>query len=73
MADCLEKLLRTEKVKRYPEDEDLLEDYLKESRVINPQELAENILDEAVRRMGGYVSDDMSVIVTGIWERNKIK
>lgn len=54
-------------------DEDLLEDYLKESRVINPQELAENILDEAVRRMGGYVSDDMSVIVTGIWERNKIK
>ena len=57
----------------FDNDEGILEDYLRESRVINPQELAENILDEALRRNDGCVSDDMSVIVTGVWERGKIK
>ena len=57
----------------FENDEGILEDYLRESRVINPQELAENILDEALRRNDGCVSDDMSVIVTGVWERGKIK
>lgn len=52
----------------FDNDEDILEDYLRESSIINPQELAEKILDEAVKRRGG-VSDDMSVIVTGVWER----
>ena len=52
----------------FDNDEDVLENYLRESSIINPQELAEKILDEAVKIRGG-VSDDMSVIVTGVWER----
>ena len=52
----------------FDNDEDVLENYLRETSIINPQELAEKILDEAVKIRGG-VSDDMSVIVTGVWER----
>ena len=30
--------------------------------------MAQAIVDEAVRRNSGYISDDMSVIVAGVWE-----
>lgn len=45
--------------------------YLKRCEIINPQEIAKHILDEAVRRNGGKASDDMTVIVAGLWERGK--
>lgn len=45
--------------------------YLKRCEIINPQEIARHILDEAVRRNGDKASDDMTVIVAGIWERKK--
>ncbi len=46
-----------------------LSGYLKECEIINPQEIAGHILDEAVRRNEGKAEDDMTVIVAGIWER----
>ncbi|MDE6616453.1 MAG: SpoIIE family protein phosphatase, partial [Lachnospiraceae bacterium] len=53
----------------FMEDEEDLSGYLKRCEIINPQEIAKHILDEAVRRSGGKASDDMTVIVAGIWER----
>ncbi len=51
--------------------EEELEELLQEKRIINPQELAEAILEESIRRCGGFAYDDMSVIVAGVWERSK--
>lgn len=42
---------------------------LEEHRVVNPQELAEYIMEKTIERCGGSVRDDMSIIVAGIWER----
>ena len=53
----------------FMEDEEDLSGYLKRCEIINPQEIAKHILDEAVRRSGGKAPDDMTVIVAGIWER----
>lgn len=50
-------------------DENDLSEYLKRCDIINPQEIAKHILDEAIRRNGGKADDDMTVIVAGIWER----
>lgn len=38
--------------------------------MVNPQEIAEYILNEAVRRNNGRAEDDMTVIAAGIWERS---
>ena len=40
-----------------------------EHRIINPQELAEYILEQAVEWSGGRAQDDMSVIAAGVWKR----
>ncbi len=45
------------------------ERWLQEERIINPQELAQAILDQAVAACGGRAQDDMSVIAAGIWQR----
>lgn len=49
--------------------EEELESLLEEQKIVNPQELAEFILEETIERCGGCAYDDMSVIVAGIWER----
>lgn len=46
--------------------EEDLENYLEECIAIEPAELADMILEEAVMRQNGTVQDDMSVIVTSI-------
>ena len=51
--------------------EEELEELLSEKKIVNPQELAETILEESIRRCGGYAYDDMSVIEAGVWERVK--
>lgn len=51
-------------------DGNYLSEYLKKCEIVNPQEIAKYILDEAVRRNGGKAEDDMTVIAAGIWERN---
>lgn len=42
---------------------------LQKKKVVNPQELAEYVLEETIERCGGCARDDMSVIVAGIWNR----
>jgi len=45
-----------------------LEKYIGQIDAVNPGDMAQAIVDEAVRRNSGYISDDMSVIVAGVWE-----
>lgn len=45
-----------------------LEKYIRQIDTVNPGDMAQSIVDEAVRRSSGYISDDMSVIVAGVWE-----
>ncbi len=51
--------------------EEELEQLLREQRIVNPQELAEYIVDEAVNQNNGKVKDDMSVVVAAVWERTR--
>lgn len=53
---------------RAPELEQML---LEKKNVVNPQELAEYILEKTIERCNGCVRDDMSVIVAGIWDKCK--
>lgn len=53
----------------FADREEDLKEFLTCCKIINPQELAERVLDEAVERCEGTARDDMSVIVAGIWER----
>lgn len=48
-----------------------LEKLLQQTRIVNPKELAEYIVEEAVRQDDGRVRDDMSVVVAAIWERTR--
>ena len=50
-------------------EEELEELFLKKKKILNPQELAEYILESAITQCGGHVRDDMSVIAAGVWER----
>ena len=45
-----------------------LEKFIKQIEIVNPGDMAQAIVDEAVSRNKGTVSDDMSVIVAGVWE-----
>ena len=45
-----------------------LEKFIKKINIVNPGDMAQAIVDEAVKRSAGYISDDMSVIVAGVWE-----
>ena len=49
--------------------EEELEELLQDKKIINPQELAEYILEESIVRCGGFAYDDMSVIVAAVWAR----
>lgn len=43
--------------------------FLKSIRYINPQDIADSVLDEAKRLSKGEVKDDMTVLAARIWER----
>lgn len=45
-----------------------LSDYILENSVLNPQELAQNIVDKAIENCKGVALDDMSVIVARIYK-----
>ncbi len=53
-------------------DEETFYEYIRKCNKIDPQEFADSVLGEAVRRCDGSARDDMSIIIAGIWERNKI-
>ena len=46
-----------------------LEDIISSIRTDNAGVLAEQILEQVLIRMGGHAMDDMTVLVTGIWEK----
>lgn len=46
-----------------------LEDLINGSDTLNPQKLADTILDAAKERAGGVALDDMTVLVFRVWER----
>ncbi len=38
----------------------------------NPAEMAERLLHQAFLACGGYIYDDMTILVAGVWENNRI-
>lgn len=52
----------------FSEEKYNLEKFIRQTDIVNPGDMAQAIVDEAVRRSAGYISDDMSVIVAGVWE-----
>lgn len=58
-------------VDAFTDREEELECLIREHRIVNPQELAEYIVDEAVAQSEGKVHDDMSVVVAAVWERTR--
>ena len=46
-----------------------LADIIAAARTDNAGVLAETILDQVLQRTGGHAMDDMTVLVTGIWEK----
>lgn len=44
--------------------------YIRQMESLNPQLVAESILEEAVGRCGGQPSDDMTVLVAKVWKKS---
>ncbi len=60
----LEKLLRTEKVKKYPEDEDLLEDVIVENKqAIEMANIYSGILSETRDAFASVISNNLNVVM----------
>lgn len=59
VLDCLEGI----------EKEEELKDILLDMDVTNPQEMADTLLERVRERSNGKVRDDMTVLVTGFWEK----
>lgn len=52
--------------------ERVLEEHISELTEISPGELAERLLELALRSCGGHIRDDMTVLVAGIWENTAV-
>ena len=50
------------------EDELWFESIFSKFRSYNPKDIADYIMSEAVKKAGGEVNDDMTVVVSRIWE-----
>ena len=60
----LEKLLRTEKIKKYPEDEDLLEDVIVENKqAIEMAKIYSDILSGTMDAFASVISNDLNVVM----------
>ena len=60
----LEKLLRTEKIRKYPEDEDLLEDVIVENKqAIEMANIYSNILSGMMDAFASVISNNLNVIM----------
>ena len=51
-----------------PGDKALLK-YIRQLESLNPQIVADSILEEAARRCGGRPYDDMTVLVAKVWKK----
>ena len=60
----LEKLLRTEKIKKYPEDEDLLEDVIVENKqAIEMADIYSNILSGTMDAYASVISNNLNIVM----------
>ena len=60
----LEKLLRTEKIKKYPEDEDLLEDVIVENKqAIEIAKIYSDILSGTMDAFASVISNNLNVVM----------
>ena len=60
----LEKLLRTEKIKKYPEDEDLLEDVIVENKqAIEMAKIYSDILSGTMDAFASVISNNLNVVM----------
>ncbi|MCR4436448.1 MAG: stage II sporulation protein E [Clostridiales bacterium] len=64
MSDGIADLFKPEEQKDMP-----LADFIRQIESINPQDVADRILEEACRRCGGKPADDMMVIAAKIWKK----
>jgi len=49
--------------------EEWVREVLRETDTINPQEMADRILQTAIQNAGNYIGDDMTVLVAKIWKK----
>lgn len=62
-----EKLLKTEKVKRYPEDEDLLEDVIIENRqALEMANIYSGILNSTMDTFSSVISNNLNVVMKSL-------
>lgn len=60
----LEKLLRTEKIRKYPEDEDLLEDVIVENKqAIEMANIYSNILSGMMDAFASVISNNLNIVM----------
>jgi len=52
--------------------EEILKQVIEEITEQNPGEIAEKLLHFAIRSCGGHISDDMTIIVAGVWEKSAL-
>ena len=50
------------------EDEKWFEDIFSKFSSFNPKDIADYIMREAIKKTGGSINDDMTVVVSRIWE-----
>lgn len=63
----LEKLMRQELVKRYPEDEDLLEDVIIENKqAIEMCNIYSNVLSATMEAMGSLISNNLNIVMKAL-------
>ena len=55
------------------ENENEIEDFIKSITTVNPQVIAEEVLQKAIQNCGNYAKDDMTVLVARIYEKNELK
>lgn len=49
--------------------ENQLKNIILNTKIENPRDMAEHIMEEIVSKSDGYIPDDMTILVTGIWKK----
>ena len=52
--------------------ENTISELLAQMNECNPGEMAEKLLHHAFMACGGHIHDDMTILVAGVWENNRI-
>lgn len=49
--------------------ENQLKNIILNTKVENPRDMAEYIMEQIVSKSDGYIPDDMTILVTGMWKK----